>query len=204
MNSKKGLRKIFDEDQKFLIEKLHRENHSVHSIASILMVGQERVRRHLKDKQLLNTQKPSRIPKSPVDFETKIINVDFPDFSDAACKSFPKKQFFPELENYSRLAKIKHESTIREAIDICMGCKIQETCLEYALKAEPFGIWGGTTEIERIYLRYKLNIECLREVQMNRFARKTRLNFMTPSMAPHQDEYYQKSKAVAKRLIKDG
>jgi len=203
VDSKKGLRKQFDEDQKFLIEKLHRENHSVNSIALIMMVGQERVRKYLKEKQL-TTRQPNRPVKSAADFDFKIIDVDFPDFSDAACKSFPKTQFFPELEDYSKLSKIKHESTIREAIEICMSCKIQETCLEYALKAEPFGIWGGTTEIERVYLRHKLNIECLREVQMNRFARRTRLNFLSPSMAPHQDELYQKSKAVSKRLVKRG
>lgn len=104
MDSKKGLRKQFDEDQKFLIEKLHRENHSVNSIALIMMVGQERVRKYLKEKQL-NTRQPNRPVKSAADFDFKIIDVDFPDFSEAACKSFPKTQFFPSwriTRNYRR------------------------------------------------------------------------------------------------------
>lgn len=202
MTKENSNRKQFDEDQKLLIEKLRKEKHSVHSIASILMVGQERVRRYLKENNL-EVYQESRSNRMTMAADIKIIEVDFPDFSQAACKKYPTTQFFPEFENNSRLAKVKHEQIVRQSINICMGCEIQETCLEYALKAEPYGIWGGTTDIERVYLRNKLNIECLRDVAMNRFGRKTRLSFMSPSMAPYYDEHYQKSKAVAKRLLKN-
>jgi hypothetical protein len=37
-------------------------------------------------------------------------------------------------------------------------------CLEYALVAEPYGVWGGATDAERQYLRQKYKIECVREV----------------------------------------
>jgi WhiB family redox-sensing transcriptional regulator len=37
-----------------------------------------------------------------------------------------------------------------EAKRVCFGCGVREECLEYALRTrEPYGIWGGLTEIER-------------------------------------------------------
>lgn len=104
MDSKKGLRKQFDEDQKFLIEKLHRENHSVNSIALIMMVGQERVRKYLKEKQL-NTRQPNRPVKSAADFDFKIIDVDFPDFPRPHANLSQKPSFSPSwriTRNYRR------------------------------------------------------------------------------------------------------
>lgn len=201
MSGEVNNRKTFSEEQESMIEQLRKENHSVHSIAAMMMVGQERVRRFLKQKNL-DVYQPSNLKKN-TPLEIKIIEVDYPDYSLANCKKYPVEQFFPEIEKNSRLCRIKHQTTVFESIQICMSCKIQESCLEYALKAEPYGIWGGTTDVERVYLRQKLDIKCLREVQMNRFNRKTRLNFISPSMAPHYEEQYRQSKAVDRRLIKN-
>jgi WhiB family redox-sensing transcriptional regulator len=38
----------------------------------------------------------------------------------------------------------------REARKVCRGCEIRFPCLQWALdNAEPWGIWGGLTEVER-------------------------------------------------------
>ena len=45
----------------------------------------------------------------------------------------------------------------KEAAQVCqLMCPAQERCLLYALEAdERFGVWGGTTELERERLRKK-------------------------------------------------
>lgn len=42
-----------------------------------------------------------------------------------------------------------------QAKRVCATCPVREPCLEYALSKREFGIWGGTTEEERITLRRK-------------------------------------------------
>ena len=48
-----------------------------------------------------------------------------------------------------------HERTIRSerAKAICRGCAVRTQCLQHALAAEDFGVWGGTTASEREVLR---------------------------------------------------
>lgn len=41
---------------------------------------------------------------------------------------------------------------------MCHACPCQEPCLEWALRHEPFGWWGGTTERERRRIRQKRGI----------------------------------------------
>lgn len=45
-----------------------------------------------------------------------------------------------------------------EAREICAGCPVRETCLEYALSFSgnhDHGVWGGTTERERRRMRQR-------------------------------------------------
>ncbi|MET0786103.1 MAG: WhiB family transcriptional regulator [Paenisporosarcina sp.] len=42
----------------------------------------------------------------------------------------------------------------RRAQDICQSCPVLETCYEYAVKFEHFGVWGGTSERERQRIRH--------------------------------------------------
>lgn len=65
----------------------------------------------------------------------------------AACKGMDPVVFFgPE-----------HAETVKEKRDredsakaVCARCPVRAECLEYALEAkEPYGIWGGITEVER-------------------------------------------------------
>lgn len=36
---------------------------------------------------------------------------------------------------------------------ICYSCPVRLECLEYAMENEPYGTWGGLTELERDELR---------------------------------------------------
>ena len=75
---------------------------------------------------------------------------------EAACLEFPALVFFglddsePQMDRRVREDKAKR---------ICSGCGVRQECLEYALSTkEPYGIWGGLTEIERrARLRGRIN-----------------------------------------------
>jgi WhiB family transcriptional regulator, redox-sensing transcriptional regulator len=65
----------------------------------------------------------------------------------ASCLEHPALLFFG-LDDSEPPA----ERRVREdaAKRICRGCVVRAECLEYALVAkEPYGIWGGLTEVER-------------------------------------------------------
>jgi WhiB family redox-sensing transcriptional regulator len=63
--------------------------------------------------------------------------------SRAACVDVDPGLFFPARGQSCGPAKA-----------ICGGCEVRADCLEYALTVgERFGIWGGTSEHERMRLR---------------------------------------------------
>lgn len=65
----------------------------------------------------------------------------------AACLKHPGVLFFGIDDS-----ETPAERRIREdqAKRVCLGCGVRDECLEYALTTrEPYGIWGGLTEIER-------------------------------------------------------
>jgi WhiB family redox-sensing transcriptional regulator len=69
----------------------------------------------------------------------------------AACRDAPPDLFFP----------VSHvgvaEEQISDAKKICAHCPVRNDCLDHALRSgEPSGIWGGTTEHERRYLRRRV------------------------------------------------
>lgn len=62
------------------------------------------------------------------------------------CENVDVDVFFPDEKNV-----MEQRSVIR---DYCNVCPVREDCLEYALENnEIYGIWGGTTEIERKRLK---------------------------------------------------
>ncbi|MGI8773611.1 MAG: WhiB family transcriptional regulator [Actinomycetota bacterium] len=66
---------------------------------------------------------------------------------DAACLTHPGIVFFGVEDLESPAEKRSRED---RAKDVCSGCAVKRECLEYALAArEPYGIWGGLTELER-------------------------------------------------------
>jgi WhiB family redox-sensing transcriptional regulator len=65
----------------------------------------------------------------------------------AACLSHPSILFFGLDDNETPVERRAREERAKE---ICATCPVQRECLEYALATkEPYGIWGGLTEVER-------------------------------------------------------
>ena len=60
-----------------------------------------------------------------------------------SCVDLPSEMFFPERGGDGREAKA-----------VCKECSVKEECLEFALgHAIIFGIWGGTSERQRIKIK---------------------------------------------------
>lgn len=65
----------------------------------------------------------------------------------AACLPYPAVLFFGMDDNESAAERRARED---EAKAICAECVVRAECLQYALEMrEPYGIWGGLTELER-------------------------------------------------------
>lgn len=66
---------------------------------------------------------------------------------DAACLPFPAILFFGVDDNESPIERRARED---QAKSICANCSVRSDCLDFAISArEPYGIWGGLTELER-------------------------------------------------------
>lgn len=60
------------------------------------------------------------------------------------CKDAPDVLFFPRYDSPSSTAA---------AIAICDRCPVKPECLEWALKHDEVGVWGGTSEATRRSLK---------------------------------------------------
>jgi WhiB family redox-sensing transcriptional regulator len=69
-----------------------------------------------------------------------------------ACVGKTALFFTPERKTKEILAQE------REALFICEPCPIREECLEWAIRHEQYGVWGGKTEWQRRVLRKERNI----------------------------------------------
>lgn len=76
--------------------------------------------------------------------------------TDGKCKGMPVDWFFPNPKQ-TRLTK---ENKL--AIKACNECHARLQCLDYSIKYEHFGIWGGMTEKQRSYERRRLSITAQR------------------------------------------
>lgn len=63
----------------------------------------------------------------------------------AACVDSDPDIFMPEGKNHIQIT--------RQAKGVCSTCPLLENCLDYATRNNEWGIWGGTTMKERLYLR---------------------------------------------------
>jgi WhiB family redox-sensing transcriptional regulator len=79
--------------------------------------------------------------------------MDFPDLSSGRCSEIGSEFFFPDSENE------RDTSMYSFGKKICASCEIKQTCLDWAVHHEGFGLWGGTTPRERMVIRRKLNIQ---------------------------------------------
>lgn len=85
----------------------------------------------------------------------------------AACKGQCAPVFFPPLHFEGKQARLSRE---RRAKAICAGCEVRAECLDFALKtAEPHGVWGGLSELERRAL-VDANRSVTRAVVVRRYA----------------------------------
>ena len=79
-----------------------------------------------------------------------VVDVVLMDWSRAACEGLDVGLFFPEQGQ---------QALATQAKKVCVRCPIRLRCLEYALTfphRELPGIWGGTSEGERLKLRRSL------------------------------------------------
>ena len=66
----------------------------------------------------------------------------FPYLDDATCRGLDSEMFYAESG-----------AAIMKAKTLCASCPVREKCLEWAIKREEFGVWGGTTARERAAIR---------------------------------------------------
>jgi WhiB family transcriptional regulator, redox-sensing transcriptional regulator len=65
----------------------------------------------------------------------------------AACLHYPAVLFFGQDDLESPAERRARETRAKR---ICSACSVRDECLDYALRTkEPYGIWGGLTELER-------------------------------------------------------
>jgi len=98
------------------------------------------------------------IPKwlKPFQSMSDVISLDEATWREQAlCLDYPGVLFFGLEDNESAAERRGREE---QAKRICSSCAVRGECLEYALSVrEPYGIWGGLTELERrARLRSKL------------------------------------------------
>ena len=83
-------------------------------------------------------------------FESFAVPEFMRNLEEVPCAETYPDAFFPEEtedENGKVISsKYQYES---DAKKVCIDCPVRLLCLDYALKTNPIGIWGGTTENER-------------------------------------------------------
>lgn len=65
-----------------------------------------------------------------------------------ACRDFPEVDFFTDVG-----------SAIANAKAICLRCPVWNQCLEFAVRHDEVGVWGGTTRRERRRLESARRLE---------------------------------------------
>ena len=68
------------------------------------------------------------------------------EFEEPLCAEVGGDFWFPERHQ-------RNDSNTKFAKSICGQCQHQVECLEWAVNNEHFGIWGGTNEETRSYIR---------------------------------------------------
>lgn len=75
-----------------------------------------------------------------------------------ACRGYPTEWWFPLKTTGKRDELIRLRKNTEQAKIICVSCECRTECLDYSLRWEPWGIWGGEDEQSRAELRRKLKI----------------------------------------------
>lgn len=56
----------------------------------------------------------------------------------------------------------KKRTSVNKAKALCATCPVQVQCLEYAMRNEDYGVWGGMTLNERRVIRRKSRLDLAR------------------------------------------
>lgn len=96
---------------------------------------------------------------------SRLNKLEVPDFllkDDPSCAQVDPEMFFPvESETINNRTQAVYRN-LAEAKEICRSCPLIVDCLAYALKNGEIGIWGGTTEDQRVALRRRHGISGIR------------------------------------------
>ena len=74
----------------------------------------------------------------------------FPFLDDAACRGLDPELFYAESG-----------AAVTKAKSFCGACPVQNSCLEWGVSREEFGVWGGTTARERAALRRQRGVRLI-------------------------------------------
>ena len=79
------------------------------------------------------------------------LRYDSNQFKGASCSGIDTEFFYP--------AQDKFEPGEAELLKrICVDCPVMEACLEWGIAMERYGVWGGTTPLERFGIRKRFNL----------------------------------------------
>lgn len=198
MPTNKSHRKSFSPEEAEIIKKLRSEGKSGDTIAAIMHVGKERLRRFFKENGLDAYQHVKR-NREAID-TLRPVDIPYPRFNNPACRGMSIQDFYPGTLSQRASERKAEMEKINRTLAVCKSCPEQEKCLDYALAAEPYGIWGGTTEGEREYLRVRLGITCQRDVIISRKSREISNTWQNISMLGLTQTTMKHSEIVEKRL----
>jgi len=207
----------FSEEQQQKILSMKKAGLSVRHISRLIGCADRRIKLFLDNQDSYNKEEFFKRLNSPASRRQKSshsVSIDPgpfeceeppPNFPDAACKSHDIELWYPHMWNdMTKNERIAVKNNIELAQKICRSCKHQVECLDYALLAEPFGVWGGTTEAERLILRNRFNIQCKRNGKVFIAGAKNLTNFGTRSsddiearLSPSGLDYVNRMKATA-------
>jgi WhiB family redox-sensing transcriptional regulator len=86
--------------------------------------------------------------------------MNFPDLTRGLCREVGVELFFPDGAGDADIYSFARK--------ICSGCVVRQECLEWAIKHEDHGMWGGTTPTERKKLRRQRKI-ILQEIYVREY-----------------------------------
>ena len=79
------------------------------------------------------------------------------------CVGHNTDMWFPHAKRSGKGEAAKGRENTHKAKAICSTCEVNHECLEYSLLHEPWGTWGGKTELERAAIRLTRNIPLSRD-----------------------------------------
>lgn len=100
----------------------------------------------------------------------------------AACRNVVKTDIFYVWEENRSIKKLMNIDVFR---NLCTPCPIWRECMRYSLESETYGVWAGTTSIER---------QAMRMGQFNSTVARVMSDFEVRGIAPDElieivDEY---------------